>query len=107
MDLTHSSSATATKKGTLTARTPTTCSAGRVSQTLVSLEILSCLCMALTLHLGDALQRAMDSSCMFNACENGKPLKSQSVAEMNKCKAKEIVNENHDGWLKTLPGMAM
>jgi len=24
---------------------------------------------------GDALQKAMDSSCMFQACENGKPLK--------------------------------
>ncbi|KAK3216079.1 hypothetical protein GRF29_8g2060204 [Pseudopithomyces chartarum] len=56
---------------------------------------------------GDSLQRAMDSNCMFNACENGKPLKSQSVAEMNKCKAKEIVNESHDGWLKTLPGMTL
>ena len=62
---------------------------------------------SLTPHLGDSLQRAMDSNCMFNACENGKPLKSQSVAEMNKCKAKEIVNESHDGWLKTLPGTTL
>ncbi|KAF2011584.1 hypothetical protein BU24DRAFT_486322 [Aaosphaeria arxii CBS 175.79] len=46
---------------------------------------------------GDSLQRAMDSSCMFNACENGKPLKSQSVAEMNKCQAKKRVTENLDG----------
>ncbi len=46
---------------------------------------------------GDSLQRAMDSSCMFQACENGKPLKSQSVAQMNKCAAKKLVNENIDG----------
>lgn len=54
---------------------------------------------------GDALQRAMDSSCMFTACENGKPLKSQGVTQMNACKAKELVNEEHEGWLKALPGM--
>jgi hypothetical protein len=46
---------------------------------------------------GDSLQRAMNSSCMFNACENGKPLKSQSVAEMNKCQAKNVVNDKLDG----------
>jgi hypothetical protein len=46
---------------------------------------------------GDALQRAMNSSCMFNACENGKPLKSQSVSQMNACKAKQVVNDNLDG----------
>ncbi len=46
---------------------------------------------------GDALQRAMDSSCMFQACENGKPLKSQSVAQMNKCAVKTQVPEDIDG----------
>lgn len=46
---------------------------------------------------GDALQRAMDSSCMFNACENGRPLKSQSVADMNKCAVKSQVKEDLDG----------
>ena len=46
---------------------------------------------------GDSLQRAMDSSCMFQACENGKPLKSQSVAQMNKCAAKTLVHEEIDG----------
>jgi len=56
---------------------------------------------------GDALQRAMDSSCMFTACENGRPLKSQSVANMNACKAKQVVTENTDGWLSALPGMTM
>ena len=43
------------------------------------------------------MQRAMDSSCMFQACENGKPLKSQDVAAMNKCAVKSSVNENIDG----------
>jgi hypothetical protein len=46
---------------------------------------------------GDSLQRAMDSSCMFQACENGRPLKSQSVAQMNKCSVKSQVNEDIDG----------
>ncbi len=46
---------------------------------------------------GDALQRAMDSSCMFTACENGNPLKSQSVAEMNKCSVRKEVIESYDG----------
>lgn len=56
---------------------------------------------------GDALQRAMDSSCMFNACENGNPLKSQGVAAMNACSVKQMVNENIDGWLDALPGITM
>lgn len=34
---------------------------------------------------------------MFTACENGKPLKSQSVAQMNKCAVKNAINENIDG----------
>lgn len=45
----------------------------------------------------DSLQRAMDSSCMFTACENGKPLKSQGVAAMNKCAVKSATSENIDG----------
>ncbi|KAJ0106990.1 hypothetical protein J7T55_011085 [Diaporthe amygdali] len=55
---------------------------------------------------GDALQRAMDSNCMFQGCENGNPLKSQSVAQMNACSAKKQVNEDIDGWLTDLPGMS-
>ncbi len=46
---------------------------------------------------GDALQRAMDSSCMFQACENGKPLKSQTSSQMNKCSVKDFVKEDIDG----------
>jgi hypothetical protein len=46
---------------------------------------------------GDSLQRAMDNSCMFQACENGKPLKSQNVAAMNKCQVKSSIKEDIDG----------
>ena len=42
---------------------------------------------------GDSLQRAMDHSCMFQACENGKPLKSQGVQPMNACQVKDLVGE--------------
>ncbi|KAA8614848.1 DUF1996 domain containing protein [Pyrenophora tritici-repentis] len=56
---------------------------------------------------GDALQKAMDDKCMFQACENGRPLKSQNVQAMNKCTVKPSVQENIDGWLDRLPGMAM
>lgn len=37
---------------------------------------------------GDSLQKAMDSTCMFQNCGNGKPLKSQSMAQANKCGVK-------------------
>jgi hypothetical protein len=46
---------------------------------------------------GDSLQRAMDNQCMFQACENGRPLKSQGVAQMNKCAVKNFAGENTDG----------
>ena len=46
---------------------------------------------------GDSLQKAMNSSCMFQACENSKPLKSQTVAQMNACSAKNAIKENIDG----------
>lgn len=59
---------------------------------------------------GDSLQRAMNDSCMFHAC--GSPgmqgiLKTQTVAEMNKCAAKTLVEEETDGWLTELPGQEM
>ncbi|CAK7213855.1 hypothetical protein SCUCBS95973_001940 [Sporothrix curviconia] len=56
---------------------------------------------------GDALQRAMDSSCMFQGCENGNPLLSQSVTEMNKCAIESTVHEDIDGWVTELPGQSM
>ena len=56
---------------------------------------------------GDSLQKAMDSSCMFQACEGGKPLKSQATTPMNACQVKSFVQENIDGWLTSLPGMSM
>ncbi|KAF1838783.1 hypothetical protein BDW02DRAFT_585600 [Decorospora gaudefroyi] len=55
----------------------------------------------------DSLQRAMDSNCMFNACENGRPLKSQGVQAMNRCQVKSKIQERLDGWLDHMPGMGM
>lgn len=46
---------------------------------------------------GDSLQKAMDSSCMFDACGNGAPLKTQSAAQMNACSIKKTVQEDVDG----------
>lgn len=46
---------------------------------------------------GDSLQRAMDHECMFNACENGRPLLSQSVAEMNACQVQDFIGEDTVG----------
>jgi len=46
---------------------------------------------------GDSLQRAMDSSCMFQACGNGKPLLSQNAAAINSCKVKPTVTEDTEG----------
>lgn len=43
---------------------------------------------------GDSLQRAMDSGCMFQGCENGRPLKSQGVQQMNACQVKDMVGED-------------
>jgi len=52
---------------------------------------------------GDALQRAMDSSCMFTGWENGQPLLSQGAADQNKRTIKSTVTENIDGWISELP----
>jgi hypothetical protein len=46
---------------------------------------------------GDSLQRAMDHPCMFQGCENGRPLKSQGVAPMNKCAVKNFAGESTEG----------
>ena len=56
---------------------------------------------------GDSLQRLMDDSCMFHKC--GSPgqqgvIKTQTVADMNKCAAKTLVHEETDGWITALPG---
>jgi hypothetical protein len=59
---------------------------------------------------GDALQRAMNDSCMFHACGSpGKQgiLKTQTVPEMNKCAVKNTVTEDVDDWLTELPGQKM
>ncbi len=59
---------------------------------------------------GDSLQRAMNDSCMFHKC--GSPgvqgvLKTQTVAEMNRCAVQKSVAEDVDGWLAELPGQKM
>jgi Domain of unknown function (DUF1996) len=59
---------------------------------------------------GDSLQRAMNDSCMFHKC--GSPgvqgiLKTQTVADMNKCAAKRAFTEDTEGWLSELPGRKM
>jgi hypothetical protein len=48
---------------------------------------------------GDALQRAMDSTSLVS-----NNLKTQSVAEANKCAIQNTVKEPIDGWLDKLPG---
>ncbi|CAK7226525.1 hypothetical protein SCUCBS95973_006229 [Sporothrix curviconia] len=49
----------------------------------------------------DALQRAMDSTCYVNC----PMLKTQTVAEQNKCSLRDSVQEDIDGWLTELPGI--
>ncbi|KAI1333849.1 hypothetical protein F5Y15DRAFT_322246 [Xylariaceae sp. FL0016] len=54
---------------------------------------------------GDSLQRAMDSSCMFQACgQTTGPLKTQTVAQQNKCSIENTVTEQTLGWIDHLPG---
>ncbi|CAI4220173.1 unnamed protein product [Parascedosporium putredinis] len=48
----------------------------------------------------DSLQRAMDAHSYVSA----PGLKTQSIAEQNKCKVESMVNEDIDGWLTELPG---
>lgn len=52
----------------------------------------------------------MNDSCMFHKC--GSPgvdgvLKTQSVADMNKCSVSNTVTEDTVGWLRELPGQIM
>ncbi|OAA65762.1 hypothetical protein SPI_02549 [Niveomyces insectorum RCEF 264] len=49
---------------------------------------------------GDALQRAMDS----HSYVTGSGLKTQTIAQQNKCTVRDMVNEPLDGWLSELPG---
>ncbi|RDL38145.1 Uncharacterized protein BP5553_05578 [Venustampulla echinocandica] len=51
---------------------------------------------------GDALQKAMDSSCFGATCNQ---LKSQSFADANKCAVPDTVQEKINGWITELPGM--
>lgn len=49
---------------------------------------------------GDSLQRAMDSPCYVN-CPT---LKTQAIAEMNKCAVPNTVDEDYDG-CECFPGV--
>ncbi|CAG8983424.1 hypothetical protein HYALB_00000592 [Hymenoscyphus albidus] len=49
---------------------------------------------------GDSLQKAMDSNCNINC----PALKTQSIADANKCSLKSVVTEDIDSWLTELPG---
>jgi len=51
---------------------------------------------------GDALQRAMDATSLVS-----NNLKTQSVAQANKCTVPNTVTEPIDGWLDKLPGRTM
>ncbi|CAI6307961.1 unnamed protein product [Periconia digitata] len=52
----------------------------------------------------DELQKGMDASNCFGA--KCKDLKNQAIDVAKKCQVKSIVNEDHDAWLKELPGMS-
>jgi hypothetical protein len=59
---------------------------------------------------GDALQRAMDNSCnsdLFANKINCPTLKTQSLADANKCVQSKKVMEDIDGWMTSLPGGIM
>jgi hypothetical protein len=54
---------------------------------------------------GNSLQKAMDTSgCMGASCASLKQLK---IDDAKKCAVKPVVQENHDGWITELPGIAM
>ncbi|RYC56240.1 hypothetical protein CHU98_g9966 [Xylaria longipes] len=54
---------------------------------------------------GDSLQRAMNKSeCFYDGCGS---IKKQTMSVANQCKVKDFVGEETDGWLTSLPGMAM
>jgi len=48
----------------------------------------------------DALQKHLDGHTYVSA----PTLKTQAVAQQNKCVVKDMVNEDYDSWLKQLPG---
>ncbi|KAK4233750.1 hypothetical protein C8A03DRAFT_38523 [Achaetomium macrosporum] len=53
---------------------------------------------------GDALQRAMDNRCFGDVCEG---LETQTPEKAAECVKSRTVEEEIDGWLTELPGMAV
>ncbi|KAI0397310.1 hypothetical protein F5Y17DRAFT_478377 [Xylariaceae sp. FL0594] len=53
---------------------------------------------------GDSLQRAMDARCNGAVCGE---LKTQSAETAMRCTKSKAVQENIDGWVTDIPGMAM
>ncbi|KAL7624590.1 hypothetical protein AAE478_006157 [Parahypoxylon ruwenzoriense] len=52
---------------------------------------------------GDSLQRAMNKSeCFYDGCGS---IKKQTMSVANQCTVKDMVGEQTDGWLTSLPGM--
>ncbi|KAK3998197.1 hypothetical protein QBC44DRAFT_376057 [Cladorrhinum sp. PSN332] len=51
----------------------------------------------------DSLQKAMDGHTYVSA----PMLKTQNIAEQNKCQVRDMVRENFEGWLTKLPGDVM
>ncbi|KAI6081545.1 hypothetical protein F4821DRAFT_248981 [Hypoxylon rubiginosum] len=52
----------------------------------------------------DSLQRAMDNRCNGAVCS---ALKVQSAEDAMKCTKQRVVEEDYDGWVTEIPGMAM
>ncbi|KAK0742554.1 hypothetical protein B0T21DRAFT_361647 [Apiosordaria backusii] len=52
---------------------------------------------------GDSLQRAMDAHTYVSA----PMLKTQTIAQQNKCTVRDFVKEDFSGWLKQMPGVAL
>ncbi|KAK3936853.1 hypothetical protein QBC46DRAFT_366606 [Diplogelasinospora grovesii] len=53
---------------------------------------------------GDSLQRALNARCNGTVCSE---LKTQAAEESMRCTKEQVVKEDIDGWLTSLPGMPM
>ncbi|KAH9889676.1 hypothetical protein F4778DRAFT_386564 [Xylariomycetidae sp. FL2044] len=53
----------------------------------------------------DSLQRAMDARCNGDVCDG--TLERQSYEDSMKCTKPKVVQEDYDGWVTEIPGVAM